>query len=123
MAAVALIVVAALGAWAVFGGPGAAEAEKAKAGSTIFTRRAVPLPAARQLRLRAAPSADAPVVALIEPDEVFRVAPRNGDWWPARLRSGDEGFVSHRWIRVIDEETPSASVLPAQRPPPAGRAR
>ena len=92
------------------GAEGAGENRQAEQATvTIFTRRAVPLPSARQLRLRSAPSEDAPVVRLISPDEVFRVAPRNGDWWPARLSSGDEGFVAHRWIRVIDEEAPRSA--------------
>ena len=98
------------------GEPATDNAQAAEAVSTIFTRRAVPLPSARQLRLRSAPSQDAPVVRLISPDEVFRVAPRNGDWWPARLTGGDEGFVAHRWIRVIDEEAPGAAEPAARRP-------
>ncbi|HEX8639666.1 MAG TPA: TIR domain-containing protein [Allosphingosinicella sp.] len=106
--------------WSLAGGDSGGATENrqaAKANITIFTRRAVPLPSARQLRLRAAPSETAPVVRLISPDEVFRVAPRNGDWWPARLTNGDEGFVAHLWIRVIDEETPPAATPAAADSP------
>jgi hypothetical protein len=70
---------------------------------TIFTRRAVALPSDKPLRLRAGPSADAAQVAVIGTDEVFRVAPRQGEWWPARLSSGAEGYVMARWVRVVDE--------------------
>lgn len=73
---------------------------------TIFTRRAVPLPSDKPLRLRAGPAADAAQIAVIGTDEVFRVAPRQGDWWPARLTSGAEGYVMARWVRVVDEGRP-----------------
>lgn len=119
LGAMALFVAGGLAVWLASGDGGAEPAiensRTDKAATTIFTRRAVPLPSARQLRLRSAPSEDAPVVRLISPDEVFRVAPRNGDWWPARLSGGDEGFVAHRWIRVIDEEAPGAAEPAASR--------
>ena len=71
---------------------------------TIFTRRAVPVRSDKPLRLRAGPSATARPVAVIGTDEVFRVAPRQGDWWPARLSDGREGYVAARWINVLDGE-------------------
>lgn len=125
LAAAVLVLVAALVAWTMWSGRGGGppETKAGTAAATIFTRRAVPLPSARQLRLRAAPSQDAEVIALIAPDEVFRVAPRNGDWWPARRRSGDEGFVSHRWIRVIDEEPSPAAAAPGASGPAANPSR
>ena len=57
---------------------------------TIFTRRAVPVRSDKPLRVRAEPSETARPIAVIGPDEVFRVAPRQGEWWPARLRDGTE---------------------------------
>lgn len=72
---------------------------------TIFTRRAVPVRGDKPLRLRAGPSPTARAVAIIGTDEVFRVAPRQGDWWPARLSDGREGYVAARWINVLDRET------------------
>lgn len=86
---------------------------------SIFRRRAVPVRSDKPLRLRAGPSGDAPQVAVIGPDQVFRVAPRQGEWWPARLSNGAEGYVSHRFVDVLDAEPlPDAG----RRPPPSRRA-
>lgn len=71
--------------------------------STIFTRRAVPKRGNKPLGMRRGPSPQAEEVAVIGTDELFRVAPRNGNWWPARLADGREGFVSNERVRVLDE--------------------
>ena len=70
--------------------------------TSIFTRRAVPKRSNKPLRLRRGPSARSEQVAVIGTDEVFRVAPRNGDWWPARLADGREGYVNNEYVRVLD---------------------
>jgi hypothetical protein len=69
---------------------------------SIFTRRAVPVRGDKPLRLRAGPSAESAQVAIVGTDEVFRVAPRQGDWWPAQLASGAQGYVMARWVNVLD---------------------
>jgi hypothetical protein len=69
---------------------------------SIFTRRAVPVRGDKPLRLRAGPSAASAQVAVIGTDEVFRVAPRQGDWWPAQLANGSQGYVMARWVNVLD---------------------
>ena len=56
----------------------------------------------KPLRLRAGPSADSAEVAIIGTDEVFRVAPRQGEWWPAQLANGTQGYVMARWVNVLD---------------------
>ena len=70
--------------------------------SSIFIRRAVPKDSTKPVRLRAGPSLTAAEVAVIGTDEVFRVAPRQGDWWPAQLANGTQGFVHAAFINVID---------------------
>ena len=116
----AVLLMAAVAAYAVIDREPAAKEEQfavAKSGATdtagrplvldtsgtIFTRRAVPKRSNKPLRIRRGPSSQAEEVAVIGTDEVFRVAPRNGNWWPARLADGREGFVSNEWIRVLDE--------------------
>ena len=93
---------------AVAGSPGASGARNRPlvpdTSSSIFIRRAVPKRGNKPLRLRRGPSPQAEEVAIIGTDEVFRVAPRNGNWWPARLADGREGFVSNEWVRVLDED-------------------
>jgi len=69
---------------------------------SIFTRRAVPVRSDKPLRLRAGPAADSAQVAVIGTDEVFRVAPRQGEWWPAQLANGAQGYVMARWVNVLD---------------------
>ena len=70
---------------------------------SIFTRRAVPAQSDKPLRLRAGPSLDSPQIAILGTDEVFRVAPRQGDWWPAQLANGTQGYVMARWVNVLDD--------------------
>jgi hypothetical protein len=69
---------------------------------SIFTRRAVPSQSDKPLRLRAGPSVQSPQIAILGTDEVFRVAPRQGDWWPAQLANGTQGYVMARWVNVLD---------------------
>ncbi len=92
--------------------------------ASIFIRRAVPKDNNKPVRLRAGPALTAPEVAVIGTDEVFRVAPRQGDWWPAQLANGTQGFVHAAFINVIDgPETapPEANgVVPANVAEPVG---
>ncbi|MGE0179775.1 MAG: TIR domain-containing protein [Sphingomonas sp.] len=83
---------------------------------SIFTRRAVGTDSTKPVRLRAGPSYEAETIAIIGTDDVFRVAPRQGDWWPAQLANGNQGYVHAAWISVIDADGGSR---PAQ-PLPAG---
>lgn len=90
---------------------------------SIFTRRATTRDPDKPVRLRSAPAQDGPVIAVIGTDEVFRVAPRQGDWWPAQLANGTQGYVHAGWISVIDQEgIPPATgnqQQPVGAPPPA----
>lgn len=70
--------------------------------ASIFIRRAVPMDNNKPVRLRGGPSLTAPEVGVIGTDEVFRVAPRNGDWWPAQRANGQQGFVHAAFVNVID---------------------
>ncbi|MGQ0660436.1 TIR domain-containing protein [Sphingosinicella sp.] len=90
---------------------------------SIFTRRATTKDPDKPVRLRSAPAADGPVIAVIGTDDVFRVAPRQGNWWPAQLANGTQGYVHAEWINVIDADgTPPSSPGNQQQPvgaPPA----
>lgn len=88
---------------------------------SIFTRRATTKDPDKPVRLRSAPSQEGPVIEVIGTDEVFRVAPRQGDWWPAQLASGTQGYVHAGWINVIDAEGTAASP-PANQQQPVGAA-
>jgi hypothetical protein len=107
-AAFGVVAIAATAAWVVRSPARAPKALAVQQGAvpdvsrSIFTRRAVPVRSDKPLRLRAGPSADSPQVAIIGTDEVFRVAPRQGDWWPAQLSNGAQGYVMARWVNVLD---------------------
>jgi len=79
---------------------------------SIFTRRAVGTDASKPVRLRAGPSVDAETITLIPADQIFRVAPRQGDWWPAQLANGNQGYVHAAWINVIDSDGASRPAQP-----------
>ena len=90
--------------------------------ASIFIRRAVPKDNNKPVRLRAGPSLTSAEVAVIGTDEVFRVAPRTGDWWPAQLANGTQGFVHAAFVNVLDgPETapPEANAQPPAGAPPA----
>jgi hypothetical protein len=88
---------------------------------SIFTRRATTRDPDKPVRLRSAPSQDGPVIEVIGTDEVFRVAPRQGEWWPAQLANGTQGYVHAGWINVIDAEGTAPSP-PANQQQPVGAA-
>lgn len=69
---------------------------------SIFRRRAVPVRSDKPLRLRRLPSTESEQIAIIGTDEVFRVGQRQGDWWPAQLANGSQGYVMARWVNVLD---------------------
>lgn len=71
---------------------------------SIFTRRATTLDARKPVRLRAQPTREAETIAIIPSNQIFYVAPRNGEWWPAQLENGAQGFIHAYFVRVIDEE-------------------
>lgn len=71
---------------------------------SIFTRRATTLDARKPVRLRAQPSLESETIAVIPTNQIFYVAPRNGEWWPAQLDNGAQGFIHAYFVRVIDEE-------------------
>ena len=98
---------------------------------SIFTRRATTKDPNKPVRLRSAPSQDGPVIAVIGTDEVFRVAPRQGDWWPAQLANGTQGYVHagldqrHRRRRrraarrpISSSRSAPAAAAPTDRAPP-----
>lgn len=118
IAIAAIAAVAGVGGVAVWRGAASQPAggNAIEAPRTIFTRRAVTTDPTKPVRLRADPSSEAATRRLIRPDEIFMVAPRQGDWWPAQLPNGDQGYVHAAWISVIDADGGSR---PAQ-PLPAG---
>jgi hypothetical protein len=87
---------------------------------SIFTRRATTKDPNKPVRLRSAPAQDGPVIAVIGTDEVFRVAPRQGDWWPAQLANGAQGYVHSAWINVVDSD--GVVPVPANQQQPVGAA-
>ena len=117
IAIASLVAVAAAGGYALWrGGEAQPVANKVEAPRSIFTRRAVPTDPTKEVYLRAGPSVTAETIATIGTDEVFRVAPRQGEWWPAQLANGKKGYVHAAWINVIDADGSSrrAQPLPAE---------
>jgi hypothetical protein len=80
------------------------QANQQQAPHSIFTRRATTLDARKPVRLRAGAALNAETIAIIGVTDIFFVAPRNGDWWPAQLANGTQGFVHAQFVRVIDDE-------------------
>ena len=79
---------------------------------TGFILRASPVRSDKPLRLRASPSPTAAELAVIGPDEIFRIAPgQNGEWWSAQLCDGTTGFVSSRHVRLLDRPSPAGATL------------
>jgi hypothetical protein len=113
LAAAALAALASAGGYAFWRAGGEQPvANKVEAPRSIFTRRAVPTDPTKEVYLRAGPSVQAETVATIGTDEVFRVAPRQGDWWPAQLANGNQGYVHSAWINVIDAQGASRPAQP-----------
>lgn len=103
--------VAGLAIWTNDRGDSGAKNSVIEAPRSIFTRRAIGTDGSKPVRLRANPSFDAETITLVPPDQIFRVAPRQGDWWPAQLANGNQGYVHAAWINVID---PDGNSRPAQ---------
>jgi hypothetical protein len=100
----------------------AAQANQQQPGPhSIFTRRATTLDPRKPVRLRAGQALDAPTIAIIGVTDLFFVAPRNGNWWPAQLANGTQGFVHAQFVRVIDDEAaPGNSQASANLQAPVG---
>ena len=63
------------------------------------------------------------MIAVIGTEEIFRVAPRQGEWWPAQLANGTQGYVHAGWINVIDAERPPSAPPPGNGQQPVGAAQ
>jgi hypothetical protein len=85
--------------------PAEVQANQPQGPHSIFSRRATTLDPRKPVRLRAGAALDAETIAIIGVTDIFFVAPRNGDWWPAQLANSTQGFVHAQFVRVIDDET------------------
>lgn len=101
--------------------PAASQTNRHQGPHSIFTRRATTLDARKPVRLRAGPALEAETIAIIGVTDIFFVAPRNGDWWPAQLANGTQGFVHVHFVRVIDDEAaPGNAQAPGNLQQPVG---
>lgn len=74
------------------------------AGSCVegdYVQRATTGDESKPLNLRAGPSLEARIVAVIRANETFCVATQQGEWWRARRGTGEVGYVLGRRISLI----------------------
>lgn len=71
--------------------------------SPTFPLRARVSSAVDRVRLKQAPDLESAEVAIIHPSTIFYVARADGEWLPARVAGGKQGFVLAARVTVLDE--------------------